>query len=171
MKPHFVAKQSAYDAVEARFRCNHSNRQLRLRVIADGRPTYYRQCVICGHAGNAVPSKAAKLEVGSDNLAPNFETELETKWFAHKHAEYIKTYAEIRPQLSAEYEEYLRSSDWAKRRPPILARSNGICEVCEHFRATDVHHVSYARIGAELDSDLLAVCTFCHGLLHSKDMA
>ena len=164
---HFLVKASAYAAIEAKYACAHETRELRLRTIKDGRKAYYRQCVVCGHAGSAVSRKSAEAELQND-AAPPFDNNLEHYWRGRKHAEYISTYRQIAPKLHAEYEEYLKSEAWAQHRTVTIRRAGGICECCEHFPATQVHHLTYERIGRESDTDLMAVCTFCHELLHGK---
>jgi hypothetical protein len=166
--PHFTIKTEAYSGIEASFRCDHASRELRLRIIADGRPAYYRQCVRCGHAGRAISAREVRSELQGKTEAPPFDDDLEVKWRARKHAEYVKTYQDIAPKLREEYEAYLKSDEWADRRTATLKRAEYVCQVCEHFPATQVHHIHYDRIGGELDSDLLAVCSFCHGLLHGR---
>jgi hypothetical protein len=164
---HFSIKADAYAAIEAKYHCDHANRELRLRIIADGRKAYYRQCISCGHAGSAVSAKVARLEL-QGRVEPSFDDDLEHQCHARKRAEYLATYQEIAPKLRAEYEAYLASDAWTQCRAVALMRANEICECCEHFRATEVHHITYERIGQELDSDLMAVCSFCHGLLHRR---
>lgn len=167
--PHFKIKKETYSEIEARFRCDHEKRELRRRIIADGRAAYYRQCICCGQAGRAIGVKEAKLELNGNTEAPPFDNDLEHKWRGRKHAEYIKKYQEIAPQLKEEYEAYLKSHDWIVRRAATLEQAENICEICGHFKATQVHHINYERIGFELDSDLMAVCHFCHSLLHHRN--
>ena len=71
---------------------------------------------------------------------------------------------------STEYREYISSEQWRKRREAYL-RSHDSCAICmmrreEHRELFDqdihIHHISYARIGAELDSDLQALCRYHH---------
>lgn len=145
----------------------HETRELRLRKISDGRPAYYRQCIRCGHAGNAISTKVAKSEY-QGRTEPAFDDELGHQWRARKRAEYIATYKEIEPSLRAEYKKYLDSKAWMLRRSIILSHAHGVCECCEYYPATEVHHKTYERIGQELDKDLMAVCSFCHGLLHGR---
>lgn len=161
----FSIKSDAYAALEAKYQCMHEVREVRLRTIADGRLAYYRQCIKCGNAGNAVSAKLAKSERQGQE-SPIFDDDLEHKWHAQKQAEYLTTYKNIAPQLRAEYHTYLASIDWADRREQVLIRANYMCECCEHFVATQVHHMTYERIGNELDTDLMAVCPFCHSLIH-----
>jgi len=171
MPLHFTIKQEAYAAIEAKFRCQHEERHLRLRTLVDGRPAYYRQCVSCGAAGQAQSTKDVKRELGPHGIAPPFDPELEPHWFARKHVEYVKAYAEIKPQLGVEYEAYLKSPAWKSRRVSILQRAAGVCECCKHYEPSEVHHLTYARVGSELDTDLMPVCSFCHSLLHEPSAA
>ncbi len=67
----------------------------------------------------------------------------------------------------AQYHAYLASPAWAERRDGIRYRSRGICERCGAARMSDVHHLTYARVGHERDSDLQAVCRRCHAVLHA----
>jgi len=171
MSPYIRIKQTAYAAIEARFRCEHPTRELRRRAIGDGRRPYYRQCLTCGHAGQAVPAATALCEFGGSAEAPAFDIELEPQWRGRKHATYIQAYEELKPALRAEYASYLSSHQWRTRRSPILTRAAGRCECCEYFAPSEVHHITYSRLGCELDSDLIAVCGFCHGLLHQPSAA
>lgn len=165
--PAFTIKREAYAAIEVEFACAHTARELRLRIIEDGRPTYYRQCISCGNAGRAVGRGEARSELkGSE--APAFDTELEPRWYARKQAAYVATYLAIKPALEAEYQAYLSSQPWYVKRDAAIQNANGVCECCESFPATQAHHITYERIGHELPSDLMAVCSFCHELIHGK---
>ena len=163
----FSVKQKAYAAIEAHFVCSHEERELRFRVIADGRPTFYRQCKRCGNAGRTISKGEAANELKGAQ-APRFDTDLEAKWRAAKHAEYLAAYHSIKPILLEEYREYLASPAWLEKRQLILQNAGGICQCCEHFPATQVHHLTYERIGHELPSDLMAVCSYCHRLIHGE---
>lgn len=165
--PAFTIKRESYAAIEAEFACAHTTRELRLRLIKDGRPAFYRQCTRCGNAGRAIGGDKANSELqGSE--APAFDTELEPRWYARKHAAYVATYHAIKPALEAEYQAYLSSQPWYVKRDAAIQNANGACECCEYFPATQAHHITYARIGHELLSDLMAVCSFCHELIHDK---
>jgi HNH endonuclease len=69
-----------------------------------------------------------------------------------------------------EYREYISGEDWQKRRKQYLL-SHPECSVCGISRWLSreiykedlhVHHVSYARVGKEDDSDLRPLCKRCH---------
>jgi hypothetical protein len=70
----------------------------------------------------------------------------------------------------SDYTEYINGKQWRRRRRAYL-KKHALCNRCgmdndEHKRvygtALHVHHVSYARLGAELDGDLEALCKKCH---------
>lgn len=165
--PAFTIKQEAYAAIEVQFACMHSDRELRLRVTAGGRPAFYRQCTRCGNAGKAISKRDAAEELhGAD--AQVFDTELELRWFAQKHATYVATYHAIKPEVEKEYQTYLSSPTWFAKRDAVIQKAKAVCECCQYFTATQVHHLTYARIGKETSEDLMAVCGYCHGVVHRK---
>jgi HNH endonuclease len=74
------------------------------------------------------------------------------------------------PDGTVNHGEYIASQEWRRRRRAFLAK-HALCNRCgrdndEHHRlfgtALHVHHVSYARLGAELDEDLETLCKDCH---------
>lgn len=67
---------------------------------------------------------------------------------------------------AGEYADYLRSPWWKARRKVALERAGYACERCNQEATPrhklEVHHLSYARLGAELDADLETNCYWCH---------
>lgn len=64
------------------------------------------------------------------------------------------------------YESHLRSPKWALIRRGVMERSRGICEGCGFAQATQVHHLTYDRLGDEMLFDLVAICSPCHRKVH-----
>jgi hypothetical protein len=67
-----------------------------------------------------------------------------------------------------QYELVVKTDCWHLRRG-IYLRNLTWCEICGRPMQKyelEVHHLSYDRIGNELDSDLAAACRPCHALLH-----
>jgi 5-methylcytosine-specific restriction endonuclease McrA len=58
------------------------------------------------------------------------------------------------------YSAYLRSEQWQKRRRFVILR-DGRCRDCG-AQGTDVHHLTYGRVGRERLSDLVLLCERCH---------
>jgi hypothetical protein len=74
------------------------------------------------------------------------------------------------PELAAlRYADYLRTDHWRKTRERALLRAGHQCKRCETTnRRLDVHHLSYDRLGQELESDLTVLCSVCHAIEHGK---
>lgn len=150
-----------------RFTCAHEKRQLRLRIIGDGRPAYYRQCIRCGHAGQAVSRKTALSEAKGGNI-PAFDDDAASRWDKAKTDEYMKVAYAIDQEFRLIYEDYLLSPQWKSKKEQVFNRSGGKCEVCEINEATTAHHLTYEHLCCEPLDELMAVCDFCHDVLHGK---
>lgn len=71
----------------------------------------------------------------------------------------------------AEYQAYLQTEHWKIFRLSILAKRGALCEECRDYsRGVEVHHLTYARRGAELETDVKILCRQCHQRQHSKDL-
>lgn len=79
---------------------------------------------------------------------------------AAKKAVVIKTARQL------EYLQYLLSPHWKATRARILALRNHTCERCGAIKKLQVHHLTYVRRGAELDTDLQVLCDHCHRQEH-----
>ena len=161
----FEVKKQAYARIEERFFCNHEVREIRHRVIADGRSSFVSQCVRCGNTSTPIKAHVAKQR--GDNI-PEYDYHLETRWRAAKDLAYKAARKAIKPQLKAEYEAYLRSPEWQRLRTAVFERCGGICEVCKAAAAEQAHHLTYERLGHEELADLLGVCKPCHELIHGR---
>lgn len=96
-------------------------------------------------------------------VAEEQQREREARWHAER-AERVERDA----QWWRDYDAYLQSPEWAERRRRVLRRAGGICEGCLTNRATQVHHLTYARVRAEMLFDLVAICGDCHERIHER---
>ena len=67
---------------------------------------------------------------------------------------------------SIEYERYIKSEIWARRRWLRIIAANFECESCHSPHSLDCHHKNYARLGYEADADLEVLCRYCHRKQH-----
>jgi len=68
------------------------------------------------------------------------------------------------------YDEYLASDHWQTTRSGFWKRNKSRrCRGCGE-RATQIHHVTYKRLGAEKPYDLVAVCRSCHEAVHESEI-
>ena len=66
-----------------------------------------------------------------------------------------------------EYESYVKTDCWQIRRDAYVSRYGPACEVCGNsIDGLDVHHLTYERLGVELDDDLMGLCRLCHSAVH-----
>lgn len=160
-------KQEMWDRVP----CFHPNAAPAVRFKAGrGIPFYRMQCPDCGLVltGELKYSEVDALREKGINPIP---------WNEEKRELYWRTKREISMKLHAEhnawwwnrYHEYLLSPEWRIRRANILARDGGICRICIEAEARQVHHLTYDRVGEELDEDLVSVCFNCHKSLHTAE--
>lgn len=65
---------------------------------------------------------------------------------------------------SLTYDSYLRSREWRELRSRIMSRDMRTCPC--GAPALHVHHLTYERLFAEHDDDLVSVCQACHTRIH-----
>ena len=65
--------------------------------------------------------------------------------------------------------KYMASREWRLKRNEVIERANNICERCFDADITDIHHISYERLGDEnIEQDLLGVCRPCYEFLSAE---
>ena len=76
---------------------------------------------------------------------------------------------------SAEYERYMRSEAWEKKRSERLELDDNRCVMCGRPNGLQkdgvtpvlqVHHIHYKNLGHELMEDLVSLCPTCHKHIH-----
>ncbi len=76
---------------------------------------------------------------------------------------------------SAEYERYMKSEAWEKKRSERLELDDNKCVMCgrpnglQKDRTTpilQVHHIHYKNLGHEPMEDLVSLCPTCHKRIH-----
>jgi len=65
-----------------------------------------------------------------------------------------------------DYNVYLRSKKWAKKKKHIIKTYGGKCEICDSTKELQIHHNTYKNRGMELDDELLILCKDCHNTYH-----
>ncbi|MEJ8756808.1 hypothetical protein WG947_07380 [Pontibacter sp. H259] len=76
---------------------------------------------------------------------------------------YFKRHVQTKEKWFAEeYDEYLNSDKWKRKRLKVLRRDEYLCQACSTRKAVQVHHKSYRYVGDEPLFDLVSVCIECH---------
>ena len=76
--------------------------------------------------------------------------------------------ARSRTKHTNQYESYIHSASWRKRRQRALRLGHYRCALCGSTQSLQVHHLTYAHLGNELDSELMVLCTSCHRKVHAQ---
>lgn len=71
---------------------------------------------------------------------------------------------------SRRYRDYMHSPAWRRRRAQAVKRAGFRCERCGSMRRLEVHHLTYARLGAEAPADLRVLCHDCHRRQHDSPL-
>lgn len=69
------------------------------------------------------------------------------------------------------YDEYIKSKKWQRKRRLALQRADFRCERCGSAINLQVHHITYDHLGNESFYDLIVLCNKCHGEIHEKDLS
>jgi hypothetical protein len=65
------------------------------------------------------------------------------------------------------YAKYLESPHWKAFRARVLCNRPQRCEQCAVVgEPLELHHLTYERLGAELETDVQLLCRICHGSHH-----
>lgn len=65
-----------------------------------------------------------------------------------------------------DYDAYIASDAWRCRRDLYILAHDYACFRCHATRRLELHHLTYERLGAELDGDLCWLCASCHVQQH-----
>lgn len=170
MKQYLDQKAAAWGEFAAMFACDHQEAALRKRVVRGGAVQYVYQCQRCGEPRNQPLAKVKAIEACGGTEPPPFDDNIQADW-RQRRSEAGKAVKErfSRSAFFADYDEYLNSAAWAKRRSAVLKRARGVCEGCGECLPTQVHHLTYEHVGLEFLFELVAVCDACHERLHEGE--
>jgi hypothetical protein len=73
---------------------------------------------------------------------------------------------ELTKMTKAEYQKYLMSTEWQHRKSWVLNYWGNRCLICNSPDNLEVHHRTYERVGEELFTDLIPLCSRHHSQLH-----
>jgi 5-methylcytosine-specific restriction endonuclease McrA len=151
-------------------KCLHARTEVWRRVNADGRVSYWPQCLRCGRFPKGQVSKttladpAAVLDA-DDTLYEAYQAEQSRK-LAAINQKHVRLQKRERAERRRWYDRYLNSPAWRAKRKAVMERAQGRCEGCRSRPAVHVHHLTYVHVGHEFLWELVAVCDECHQRCH-----
>jgi hypothetical protein len=171
LPPEGIVNEEIHQRIEAEFGCEHESVHLTKRVASNGAVSFPMQCLRCGRETRVV--RKGELTRQQMEAAPAIDPELKTAYWQARSARYQELHDALRDrereEWFARYDAYLLTPEWARRRRAVLRRAKGTCEGCLVRPATQVHHLTYERVGREMLFDLAAVCDECHAAIHSDE--
>lgn len=149
--------------------CKCEKTELRRKTQVNGAWYVVNQCVRCG--GMKGRAKCAGLNLAT---LPEFDEGLREAYQQLANDHYRQQREEEQRQRDSRqaefdrwYSSYLLSPKWKQLRQRVLQRDNHLCQGCRRAAATQVHHLTYVRVGDELLFDLVSVCDGCHDRAHA----
>lgn len=97
----------------------------------------------------------------SHNYRARIEEELRTAYLSQK-----RRRTQLIQLARTQYKEYLKTVEWGAKRTRALIQAGNRCQVCSSTDGLAAHHRTYERLGDELLSDLIVLCSRCHKLYH-----
>ncbi len=70
------------------------------------------------------------------------------------------------PLGPADYERYMQGRTWTRRKQAYFSAHPKRCVICDGNVKIHLHHMTYERLGCELDEDLVALCELHHAGAH-----
>jgi 5-methylcytosine-specific restriction endonuclease McrA len=170
---------SVWQLVNQEFACDHPEVRLTKFTKSNATVEFRRQCQACGAAVGCIKKTMITPEQMRAGI-PDFDKTIierrnlaRSQRFAELHAEReedrLQDEEERFRERREQYQAYLRSPAWARRRQLVMEREEGLCQGCRRSRAVEVHHRNYDHIGDELLFDLVALCSACHRKVHGGD--
>lgn len=163
--------QQIREKLEREFHCSHDDRAIAIKKQKNG----VRYCYQCQRCGEIEMLRAGELTQSDRDGAVSFDKGIKERWWKARSSRAADLHGQSREQEKAEfdrwYQDYLTTPEWRSKRDAVLKRAGSVCEGCLKRAATEVHHLTYVRVGREMLFDLVAVCEICHREIHSPDPA
>lgn len=163
----FTPELSAAVAEARSPECAHVDTIIRARIVQGGGVQIKPQCLVCGQAVGSPLKKSdnPNAEPFDEALLAKCEAnEKRARWNAG--IAYLKRRDQGELQFQKEYDKYLASPEWRKKRSLVLSRCKGVCEGCMEHPAQEIHHTTYKNFGSEFLFELVALCRACHLRIH-----
>lgn len=155
--------------------CRHERVEVRKRQHSDGSTHVVEQCLACGKQTRAVPKVKWIRDGIMPSRLPEWQEEVRQDYWKRRRVEWEENYKREQAGKNAEwwawYNRYLESPQWKALRVKVLRRDKFVCQGCGTAGATQVHHLTYKRVGREMLFDLVSVCDTCHDSIHAAEEA
>ena len=163
--------RSVFDVVEREFKCDCTETVVCYVVCSNGRKQFKRQCQCCGKCSNNLA--VSTLTSAEISQASPKNDEIQKEWYAERSKRWKELETSWRAKQDSawwqQYNEYLASDKWGKKRARVLKRDNYMCQACLSRRASEVHHLTYKHVFDEPLFELTSLCSTCHEAITRMD--
>lgn len=160
--------------------CNHPTWSKTFKFDNGGARRFLWQCHTCGDEQGMPkghPDRATALDQYDPNLCEIWYKPIRDAWEQWRDKNKERLPALLTPEQREEanrrwwrqYNGYLETPEWARRRAKVFERAGRLCEACRDAPATEVHHLTYDHVFDEPLFDLAAVCHDCHETITRLD--
>lgn len=119
--------------------------------------------------GTAFTRLIASEEVGGSSGTWNSKRKKKSKKNPRPPKAYVGSISiSLKTTGFVDYQAYLSSSHWARKRRQAFSFHGSVCNRCSSTAHLVVHHKSYKNLGAELMEDLEILCNTCHDKHHGR---
>jgi hypothetical protein len=159
-----------WEQVKREFSCDHPEQALTFKDARNGARLFRHQCVRCGHGADRL--RSATLSTAEKVAAVPFDEGKERDWWEARTKRIQELTAAAEAQRKREWDRWyarqLQTPRWYALRTAVIRRDGGICRGCLKRQATQVHHLTYERVGREMAFDLVSICDACHEAIGGK---
>ncbi len=150
--------------------CDCTETRITEQTIQGGSTRYVKQCQKCGRSvGSAIKKSSINYQPQQFNTElRDYHEDIRQTTFTIFEEQRAKQKEEKQAAFDKKYQEYMASDLWQVRRIRVLLRDDYKCQGCLEQPATDVHHITYDRLGDELLIDLVSLCRGCHDKIHKE---
>ena len=149
--------------------CSHESSEVRFKIASNGQKMVSAQCLRCGGSAGSFLKKADWPAV-----IPEWDPDLSDRYWREEGQQWRDQYDAEREAESADFwtrhAEVMRSPEWREKCRKVWQRESGLCQGCREAKGAHVHHMTYARLGEELLTDLVLFCVPCHERYHGRSL-
>lgn len=165
--------QEKFAEIRAYYECDHVGLVHNTKkTIKGGTIQIVQQCQGCGEKTSTALARKHFTQEQFDAMPPfnalreqerrDYQNNLILQWREY----FYKKQEQAKQNRTREYDRYLQSAEWKRKRDLVIQRAGGICEGCGINRATQAHHLHYEHLYNEFLWELKAVCRECHERVH-----
>ena len=132
-------------------------RRLAKEPIAGGKRQLRKQCAKCGELFGQALKRELLVQIRQRSNTSKEWNEERNDEIREAGKRFIARQHEQQRQWWRDYDAYLETDEWRRKRELVFQRARGMCEGCREREAKQVHHLTYNNVFDEFLWQLVAV--------------